>query len=141
MIVKRLRKKNGWSQDQLATLSGLSLRTIQRVESGHSGSMETINSLSSVFETDITMLTGEIEVIDKSTEAWKEVPLWVRAGIWGIRKRNTVLRWEIGCVLVGLIGIIGFKFNPAFGPIIISWAAAYWYAISIRWIDNNKLWL
>jgi|AntRauTorckE6833_2_1112554.scaffolds.fasta_scaffold159393_1 transcriptional regulator with XRE-family HTH domain len=31
MIVKRLRTKNGWSQDHLATLSGLSLRTIQLI--------------------------------------------------------------------------------------------------------------
>lgn len=141
MIVKRLRKKNGWSQDQLATLSGLSLRTIQRVEAGHPASVETINSLSSTFETDITKFTEEIEVIDKSSEEWKEVPLWVRASIWGIRKRKTVLLWEIGCALVGLIGMIGFKFNPAFGPFIAAWASAYWFAIAIRWIDNKKLWL
>lgn len=141
MIVKRLRKKNGWSQDQLATLSGLSLRTIQRIEAGHPASMETINSLSSVFETDITKFTEEIEVIDKSSEVWKEAPLWVRAGIWGVRKRSTVLRWEIACALVGLIGMIGLKFNPAFAPILAFWAAAYWFAITVRWIDNNKLWL
>lgn len=141
MIVKRLRKKNGWSQDHLATLSGLSLRTIQRVEAGHPASMETVNSLSSVFETDITKFTEEIEVIDKKSEEWKEAPFWVTCCMWGIRKRKTVLKWEIGAALAGLIGLIGVKFSPEFAYLIPLWAAAYWYAIAIRWIDNKKLWL
>lgn len=141
MIVKKLRKNNGWSQDQLATLTGLSLRTIQRVEAGHAASMETINSLSSVFETDITKLTEEIEVIDKNSEMWKEAPLWVRSGMLGIRKRHAVIKWEIACVLFGLTGAIGGMFNPLLLPLLGGWGAAYWYAISIRWIDNNKLWL
>ena len=41
MIVKRLREKRNWSQEQLATLSGLSTRTIQRIESGNKGLNET----------------------------------------------------------------------------------------------------
>jgi len=140
MIVKRLRIKNGWSQDQLATLSGLSLRTIQRVEAGHRASLETINSLSSVFETDIAKLTEEIDVIDKELESWKEAPLWVRAGVWGIRKRNTALRWELGAALIGLVGLIGFRFYPIFVLPMACWAAAYWHAASIRWVDNAGLW-
>jgi transcriptional regulator with XRE-family HTH domain len=141
MIVKRLRTKNGWSQDQLATLTGLSLRTIQRVEAGRAASMETINSLSSVFETDITKFTEEIEVIDKDAESWKEVPLWVRAGVWGIRKRSAILKWEISCLVFGFVGLIGTRFDPSFAYLFIFWGAAYWYAVSIRWIDNSKLWL
>ncbi|WP_428831123.1 helix-turn-helix domain-containing protein, partial [Campylobacter coli] len=30
MIVRKLRLQRGWSQDQLATMTGLSVRTIQR---------------------------------------------------------------------------------------------------------------
>lgn len=32
MIVRKLRLQRGWSQEQLATLTGLSVRTIQRIE-------------------------------------------------------------------------------------------------------------
>ena len=32
MIVRKLRIQRGWSQDQLAQFSGLSVRTIQRIE-------------------------------------------------------------------------------------------------------------
>ncbi|MDH5433180.1 MAG: helix-turn-helix domain-containing protein, partial [Gammaproteobacteria bacterium] len=35
MIVKRLRDKKNWSQEQLAIMTGLSTRTIQRIESGN----------------------------------------------------------------------------------------------------------
>ena len=52
MLVQKLRLQRGWSQSQLAELSGLSTRTIQRIESGQSASTETLKSLASVFEID-----------------------------------------------------------------------------------------
>ena len=67
MIVKTLRVKNNWSQEQLATLSGLSLRTIQRVEAGNKASLETLKSLASVFEINLLKLTEVITVLDKNT--------------------------------------------------------------------------
>lgn len=47
--VKRLRTERAWSQEQLATVSGLSLRTIQRVECEGTGSLETRMALASAF--------------------------------------------------------------------------------------------
>lgn len=49
-VVKKERTNKGWTQQQLADVSGLSLRTIQRVESQGQGSMETGNALCSVLE-------------------------------------------------------------------------------------------
>ncbi len=49
-VVKELRKKSGWSQEQLANASGLSLRTIQRVESENKASMETKVCLAATFQ-------------------------------------------------------------------------------------------
>lgn len=40
-LVKQLRKKSGWSQEQFANASGLSLRTIQRIEAEGKASLET----------------------------------------------------------------------------------------------------
>jgi transcriptional regulator with XRE-family HTH domain len=48
--LKHLRSKKGWTQQQLADICGLSLRTIQRTEKSSNASQETISSLSSVFE-------------------------------------------------------------------------------------------
>jgi len=50
--LKKLRLEYKWSQTQLAELSGLSLRTIQRIENGEKPSMESIKALSSLFEID-----------------------------------------------------------------------------------------
>jgi len=43
-----------WSQDQLAEMSGLSARTIQRIENGENAGLETLKSLAPVFEINIT---------------------------------------------------------------------------------------
>lgn len=53
MIIRKLRLRRGWSQEQLAELAGLSTRTIQRIERGQSCSLETLKSLAAVFEVDI----------------------------------------------------------------------------------------
>ena len=44
MLVQKLRLQRGWSQEQLAELSGLSVRTIQRLERGQVASIESLQS-------------------------------------------------------------------------------------------------
>jgi len=61
MLVQKLRLQRGWSQEQLATVSGLSVRTIQRIERGHSASLESMKALASVFEVDLSELK-EVEM-------------------------------------------------------------------------------
>lgn len=62
MIVRKLRLQRGWSQEQLADLSGLSVRTIQRIERGQKAGLESIKSLAAVFEIDYSNLAPEIEM-------------------------------------------------------------------------------
>ena len=50
--LKAYREAKGWSQDMLATLSGVSKRTIQRIESGCGASIESAKSLASTFGMD-----------------------------------------------------------------------------------------
>lgn len=61
MLVQKLRLQRGWSQEQLAELSGLSVRTIQRIERGLPASTETLKSLASVFEIDFSTLQATQE--------------------------------------------------------------------------------
>lgn len=60
--VRRLRTERGWSQDQLAVASGLSLRTIQRVEAEGAASRETRVSLAATFGVQLSELAGEVAV-------------------------------------------------------------------------------
>ncbi|NQZ90006.1 MAG: helix-turn-helix transcriptional regulator [Colwellia sp.] len=48
--IQSLRTQKCWSQDELATASALSIRTIQRVEKTGNASLETVKALASVFE-------------------------------------------------------------------------------------------
>ena len=56
MLIQKLRLQRGWSQEQLAELSGLSVRTIQRLERGQAGSTESLKALGAVFEIDFSQL-------------------------------------------------------------------------------------
>ena len=56
MLIQKLRLQRGWSQEQLAELSGLSVRTIQRLERGQPASVESLKSLGAVFEIDFSNL-------------------------------------------------------------------------------------
>ncbi len=52
--IKKMRLERHWSQDQLAEMSGLSIRTIQRIENGENAGLESLKSLAAVFEINIT---------------------------------------------------------------------------------------
>ena len=49
-LVLKLRKERSWSQDHLASVSGLSLRTIQRIENEGGCSFESKKALAVAFE-------------------------------------------------------------------------------------------
>jgi len=67
MIVRKLRLKRGWSQDQLAELMDVSVRTVQRLERGHQPSLETAKALASVFEVDLSSFNLEkTDMLDKA---------------------------------------------------------------------------
>jgi transcriptional regulator with XRE-family HTH domain len=56
MQVQKLRIQHGWTQQQLADLSGLNIRTVQRIENGASASVESLKSLAAVFEVEFSTL-------------------------------------------------------------------------------------
>ena len=59
VIVQQMRLKKGWSQQQLADLSGLNVRTIQRIERGQSASLESFKALGAAFDVDFSELQEE----------------------------------------------------------------------------------
>lgn len=67
MLIQKLRLQRGWSQQQLADLSGLSARTIQRLERGQPPSVESLKALASVFEIDFSTLKEPSVQISPST--------------------------------------------------------------------------
>ncbi|MEM1189717.1 MAG: helix-turn-helix transcriptional regulator [Pseudomonadota bacterium] len=136
-MVKKLRDRNGWSQEQLATYSGLNVRTVQRVENGQKASLETLKCLASVFEVDVSTLTEEITVIDKGKEEWKRLPWWFRANMVGVNTRKHVFRVEM--VLLAL-GLIDWLVSPDLFATPLIFLSAYATGWLLRYGDKHEVW-
>lgn len=129
MLVRKLRLGRGWSQETLAEVSGLSVRTIQRLERGGKASLETLSALAAVFELDVanlskeTSMTTTSEVTEQEREALEyvrdikgfyshlivyliAVPLFVAAGLYYPTDQTwyvwPILGWGLGVAAHGL---------------------------------------
>ena len=60
--IKKMRLERHWSQDQLAEMSGLSIRTVQRIENGEHAGLESLKSLAAVFEINIADSDKNVEM-------------------------------------------------------------------------------
>ncbi len=64
MIIRKLCLEKGWSQELLAQMSGVSVRTIQRIERGGKASLESRKCLAAVFEINFNNLQQDNEMSD-----------------------------------------------------------------------------
>lgn len=64
--VRRERECRAWSQEQLAQLTGLGLRTIQRIESSGLASLESTSALASVFQVSVEDIANRPKIRDGS---------------------------------------------------------------------------
>ena len=64
--IKQWREERLWSQEHLADLAGIGLRTIQRIENGENASRDSVMALAAAFNVDVAALT-----IDPDAEAAK----------------------------------------------------------------------
>ena len=79
-VIRAKRIEMGWTQQQLSDVSGLSLRTIQRVESQGQGSLETCNALCAVLELDRQQILLEKPAILRSRSVLNITPWWAIIG-------------------------------------------------------------
>lgn len=77
-LIRQLRADKGWTQQQLADICNLSLRTIQRVELHGIASLETSKALAVAFEIDRQRLLQEEQPLSNSNDS-NGVPVWVPA--------------------------------------------------------------
>lgn len=64
MKLRMMRLEKAWSQEQLAEMSGLNVRTIQRIERGQKASFESLKSLAAVFDVHINELRSEAKAMN-----------------------------------------------------------------------------
>ncbi|MDB9998915.1 helix-turn-helix domain-containing protein [Porticoccaceae bacterium] len=109
MLIRKLRLKKGWSQDQLAQMSGLSARTIQRIERGQSSSAESLKSLAAVFEIEFTSLVKENNTMNKVNEIASEEEVAIQQ-VKEIKGFYTHLMQF--CVIVSALVLINYMTTP-----------------------------
>lgn len=124
MLIQKLRLQRGWSQEQLATISGLSTRTIQRLERGQPASLETMNTLAAVFEVDLSQLTDQKEAempnyVANHTEAEEAIAF---AKVRRIKKFYLHLIQYV--VVLCILTVINMFTNPGYFWVI--WPALGW---------------
>lgn len=91
--VRALREQKSWSQEHLASASGLSARTVQRVEMEGAGSAETRLALAAALG---------VPVADLFCEAGAQ-----STGLTGVRRRVPLWGWiGVGLVLSGVIAVV-----------------------------------
>jgi transcriptional regulator with XRE-family HTH domain len=64
--IAELRKRRGWTQEQLAAASGVAVRTIQRLESGTDANAETLTLIANALEVPVSDLFARVETADFS---------------------------------------------------------------------------
>ena len=72
MIVRKLRIDRGWSQETLAEVAGLSVRTVQRIERGGKASLDSMGALAAAFDVSISDLSTEAEMYQTNAIEPKE---------------------------------------------------------------------
>lgn len=160
MVIKILRSQKKMSQEDLSESSGLSLRTIQRVEAGHRISFRSLRALAKTFNIDVDDLEWELYAMNKHSDEYTESPLWVRLLLrksWYSTSRRWSLVWEKVCLSVFAMCFIlailplfdGIKLNSSpylmldHQLLIASLAflmGAYWMSFIVRLGDRYSAW-
>lgn len=146
MILKQLRIGRHLSQEQLAQMSGLNVRTIQRIESGHNASLESLKCLASVLEVDIETLNREAYSMDKDSAGWQDLPFWLKCWFFlnflsvrttrGVAIRIQVMSHVFGYAFCAL----GFFNEAALAGGLIVLANAYLFALLTWQGDKYGIW-
>lgn len=146
MILKQLRICRHLSQEQLAIMSGLNVRTIQRIESGHKASLESLKCLAAVLEVDIDTLNQENFMIDKNSDNWKQLPWWLK--FWFVfnflavrPKRGASRRVEIASHVLGFsFCALGLWSEPALVGGLFMLLTAYLFRLLLWQGDKYGIW-
>ncbi|ARN73362.1 helix-turn-helix transcriptional regulator [Oceanicoccus sagamiensis] len=83
-LIKTLRNERAWSQEQLAAISGLSHRTIQRIENEGSCSLESKKALAAAFDMEAEGLDIDTTKITTQKQTIKGVKLAFLAVVLGM---------------------------------------------------------
>lgn len=122
MLIQKLRLKNGWSQEQLATASGLSTRTIQRIEAGQAPSVESLKAIAGALDIEFTALTEEPKMTTESKRREEEQEREAFRYVRNLRRFQTLLATYL--VVVSGLWVVNLVTSP--GYLWVLWVMGGW---------------
>lgn len=119
--IVQLRLEHGWTQEKLATQSGVGVRTIQRLESGNDASLETLALVADALKVPAREL---FSTIDNSALSERVDSLEARAESQQTRRNRTTTAWLWLFIGVGVVvSMLGFALG---GPLGGTLFLMYW---------------
>ncbi|MEL6663727.1 MAG: helix-turn-helix domain-containing protein [Pseudomonadota bacterium] len=116
--IKRWRTERGWSQEHLAELAGIGVRTLQRIETGEPASKDSVAALAAAFDVDLIALTKDVEAEAE------------RIALQKSQKAKDALRLSFGIHLAsyifGMIVFTGISLGDGAPGYAMLWPAIAW---------------
>lgn len=114
--LKRWREERHWSQEHLADLAGVGLRTIQRIENGQQASAESLKAIASAYQVEVAAL-----YIDPEAEALSLIERKNAKGIAALKLSFFIhlASWVIGMAVFAAISI-------GSGWWVMKWPTLWW---------------
>ena len=123
-IIRKMRLQRGWSQSELALFSGVSVRTVQRLEKGGKPGLETLKSLADAFDVDVALFQQEADMSEEQRQRMGISPEEHKVLVQVRRIRSFYVHGIIYLIAIALMFLLNFLLNPQY--IWAWWSALGW---------------
>lgn len=114
--VRRWREERCWSQEHLAEVAGIGLRTVQRVENGDKASRESVMALAGAFDVDAMALVLDTKRdVEQAVDAERARGVAIFRLVFWIHLAS----YAFGLLLFAAISVV-------VGAPVMKWAAIWW---------------
>lgn len=114
--IRRWREERHWSQEHMAELAGIGLRTVQRIENGEQASRDSLTALAAAFQVDALALC-----VDPEEEAANALRAKNARGTAALRLSLWI---HLASYVLGVIIFMGI--NIGTGTSVMRWALIWW---------------
>lgn len=125
--IKQLRTARGWTQERLSTESGVTVRTVQRLEAGSDASLETLSLIAGALQVSVRDLFGDVAERSALLDAAEDLDGRIRAQL---ERRNTFTR-GLGSLYYGMgtlltIGVVVAVAADIWSNLAVFLIPSYW---------------
>lgn len=121
--IRRWREERHWSQEHLAAVAGIGVRTVQRIENGETASNETLMALAAAFSVDVAALTD-----DAAIKAQANVKEKTDKKLADLRLAFVI---NLASYIFGMFVFAGISFGDGSGGRTMLWPAIWWTVVIV----------